>query len=344
MKKIKYLIVFVFTFILVIPNFKAYTCKYTGDINEHKEWYNLRSLFPKGYVTLDVNEDSVKVTGGDASNIITGYLEYTSEYDKWSKVENYNEITNSSIYKKSFNGKCQSKINICYVGSIASSAAYKVVIFDDTILNNWIIFDGDGGPAWSNGKNCVWYSYSEEGSDKPSQDVKYDCDNYNALKKDLEKKYETYNDCKKNGNSVCNTSYKEYLTSKEKIKNYCNDIFSTLSANNSCSKSCLTLSTTINDLEKIDTNGGECGLSGNLIKWIKNILKWIKYILPVLVIILGIIDFIRAIASGSDDEMKKAQGRFIKRLIAAALLFIIPALIEFILNIFNIESAFCGVI
>ena len=87
-----------------------------------------------------------------------------------------------------------------------------------------------------------------------------------------------------------------------------------------------------------------CGFSENLIGWINNILNIVKYILPVLVIILGIIDFIKAIASDKDDEMKKAQGRFAKRLIAAALAFIIPFIIVFVLEKFGFVAEGCGVI
>ena len=59
-----------------------------------------------------------------------------------------------------------------------------------------------------------------------------------------------------------------------------------------------------------------------------------------------ILDFIKAIASESDDEMKKVSARFAKRLIAAALIFIIPFILDFILRMFNIgldaENPFCS--
>jgi len=49
-------------------------------------------------------------------------------------------------------------------------------------------------------------------------------------------------------------------------------------------------------------------------------------------------DFIKAIAAQSEDEMKKAQSRFIRRLIVAALVFIVPFLIEYVLTAFKIVS------
>ena len=68
--------------------------------------------------------------------------------------------------------------------------------------------------------------------------------------------------------------------------------------------------------------------------------------LPVIVIVLGILDFIKAIGSDKEDEMKKAQGRFVKRLIAAVLIFIIPFIIEFVLDKmgFGEYISGCGII
>jgi len=87
---------------------------------------------------------------------------------------------------------------------------------------------------------------------------------------------------------------------------------------------------------------GQCGFSARLLVWVNNILRWVKYILPVLVIILSILNFIKAIGADKDDEMKKAQKKFIIRLIAAALVFLIPLIIEFILNKMGFGYDSCG--
>ena len=94
----------------------------------------------------------------------------------------------------------------------------------------------------------------------------------------------------------------------------------------------------------MNEGNSQCGFSGRLLNWIKNILNWVKFIAPVLVILIGIVDFIRAIASSKDDEMKKAQGRFIRRLIAAALVFIIPALLVFVFEKMGFTANGCGII
>ena len=92
----------------------------------------------------------------------------------------------------------------------------------------------------------------------------------------------------------------------------------------------------------ISGDSGECGFSARLLVWVSNILRWIKYILPVIVIVMGILDFIKAIAAGKDDELKKAQGSFTKRLIAAALVFLIPLIVEFVLDKMGFGYNDCG--
>ena len=96
------------------------------------------------------------------------------------------------------------------------------------------------------------------------------------------------------------------------------------------------------DLYDDGTDNSACGFSGRLITWVINILRWIKYILPVFVIILGILDFIKAIGSDKDDVMKQSQKKFIKRLVAAALVFLIPLIIEFILTKMGFDYNDCG--
>lgn len=77
-------------------------------------------------------------------------------------------------------------------------------------------------------------------------------------------------------------------------------------------------------------------------KLFKNILNLIKYFGPVLVIALTIFDLIKTSVSGEQDELKKISSKFIKRLIAAALLFFMPILIKLLFDLFRITIPDCG--
>lgn len=145
--------------------------------------------------------------------------------------------------------------------------------------------------------------------------------------------------------STNNVSYKnEYKKTLNELKTACNQAMTSASWNDACVVRCSSIYQETIEWNKIfnPTNStNNCGFSDKLLAWILNIIKWVKYILPVLVIILGIIDFIKAIGADKDDEMKKAQGRFVKRLIAAALVFLVPLIVEFVLKKFGFNST-CG--
>ena len=71
-------------------------------------------------------------------------------------------------------------------------------------------------------------------------------------------------------------------------------------------------------------------------RWINNILKFVRYVALALVIALGALDFMKAAGSGEPDAMKKAGQSFMKRMIAVVILFLLPVIVEFILNMINI--------
>ena len=65
---------------------------------------------------------------------------------------------------------------------------------------------------------------------------------------------------------------------------------------------------------------------------------------PTIAIVLGSLDMGKAIVTSDDENMKKAQNRFIKRILAAVLLFFIPLFTQILLGMFGITSdnATCG--
>ena len=75
--------------------------------------------------------------------------------------------------------------------------------------------------------------------------------------------------------------------------------------------------------------------SDNFISNLNSILFIIRIAIPILLIVLGILDFVKAIFAGKEDEMKKAQSNFIRRVIAAIVVFLIPTLVNFLLEIAN---------
>ena len=115
-----------------------------------------------------------------------------------------------------------------------------------------------------------------------------------------------------------------------------------------CTDECVRIAQNIAELEtdhglKNPYGEEKCNIGEQVVAMVYNVLKWAKYIAPILVIILTILDFIKALAAQSDDDMKKAQGKFIKRLIVAALLFLLPLIINFALKTFGFYSSSCDI-
>ena len=68
---------------------------------------------------------------------------------------------------------------------------------------------------------------------------------------------------------------------------------------------------------------------------LRTILGYIRVIGPILVVILSAIDFIKAIFGFDEKAMTNAYHKLIIRLIAAIALFLIPTLIDVLLNFIN---------
>lgn len=86
----------------------------------------------------------------------------------------------------------------------------------------------------------------------------------------------------------------------------------------------------------------------NVMVMINTGMNYIKIIVPILVIALGTFDFVRAVLSSSEDDMKKIQKTFVRRLIIAVIIFMSPYFVNLIIQITNSVAGFsnggtCGI-
>lgn len=247
-----------------------------------------------------------------------------------------------------------------YLGVFGSTL--DTLTIDDAYAKDFNLQDDD---TWSTnfltgrGVTCQIAEYSGEKLEK-SKRVSY-CDKFVQLYSNVANSYKKFEKCGKVEETTDNEQKTSVARCKSKaitdvnkhidtLRNTCDSILQnqSLSIEDGCVSSCLQANKTIQILKEnyigLENFENDCSISDKLVIWIANIVKWIKYIIPVAVMVLGILDFIKAISAGKDDEMKKAQGNFIKRLIAAALIFIIPLIIEFVLDKMGFTSNGCGII
>jgi phage-related holin len=62
-------------------------------------------------------------------------------------------------------------------------------------------------------------------------------------------------------------------------------------------------------------------------------------VVPILLVILGSIDYAKGIMSQKDDETKKGQQAFIKRIITGLIVFLIVAIVKLLVSIVGDSSA-----
>ena len=84
--------------------------------------------------------------------------------------------------------------------------------------------------------------------------------------------------------------------------------------------------------------GVEGGFPSKLAYIIHLIYVFIQVFVPILLIIWGMLDLGKAVMAQKEDEIKKGQNTFIKRLVAAAILFFVVTIVRFLVSIVGDDS------
>ena len=90
-------------------------------------------------------------------------------------------------------------------------------------------------------------------------------------------------------------------------------------------------------ITKVKAANCQSVLGESLVKEIKEIFHIIGYITLVIAIVMGMLDFFKTIVGGDRAELKAVGAKFVKRLLAVSLFFILPALVEWLLDISGIN-------
>ena len=64
----------------------------------------------------------------------------------------------------------------------------------------------------------------------------------------------------------------------------------------------------------------------------KMVIKVLQLVVPIGLIIMGTIDMAKAVIAGDEKKMEEAQKPFIKRIIAAVIVFLIPIIVNMVLS------------
>jgi hypothetical protein len=156
---------------------------------------------------------------------------------------------------------------------------------------------------------------------------------------ELEKKY---SECVENNESNCDDIKKQMLDKSNELDYVCLDITTSKDFSQVTKEKCKTYVEIRSRLEGrglITSFTHGCNMLSEAMRdFINWILSLIKIAAPIVVIVFSTLDFVKAAASSEADANKKAFDKFVKRLIMASVVFLIPAIVQFIFNYFEVYA------
>lgn len=97
---------------------------------------------------------------------------------------------------------------------------------------------------------------------------------------------------------------------------------------------CALLSTPIYaaDVQGCSIIGNNVQIDVKIANTVHIIILIIQIVVPILLVVFGMIDLAKAVIAGKEDEIKKAQMTFVKRLIAGALVFFVIVIVKMLVS------------
>ena len=233
--------------------------------------------------------------------------------DKVSEYKNYDNTFTGSCDKdnklvQQYGGFCR------YIDS--SSADYILVYYNDT-SSTVVLYKGTSNEYYTieSGSSVENHFNAIEGLNSCPNEIYY---------------IETTKRVIRNKHSVKTTSY-SISTEKPSEESIVNGTTTTTESSTTYK---LNQCTDDNVITKPDKTGCEL-IPTKIMDYINEAMSIIRIAVPALLVGLIIFDFASALFASSEEKMKKAQGKVIKRIIIAIIIFFVPALINLVLNIVN---------
>lgn len=89
----------------------------------------------------------------------------------------------------------------------------------------------------------------------------------------------------------------------------------------------------------LDVTCGDLVVPGVLVSVIYTIITVIKIAVPIMLVIWGMLDLGKAVIAQKEDDIKKGQQTFIKRLVAAAIVFFVVFVVQLLVNLVGNSGA-----
>lgn len=99
----------------------------------------------------------------------------------------------------------------------------------------------------------------------------------------------------------------------------------------------------VNFLVSCQTAGGSIEIPDSIANLLKTIIFIIQVVVPVLLVLWGMLDFAKGVIGQDEDKIKAGQKKFIQRLIAAAIVFLIVTVVQIVITTVGNISGDTGV-
>lgn len=76
-----------------------------------------------------------------------------------------------------------------------------------------------------------------------------------------------------------------------------------------------------------------CDKLGPIISVLKTVFVILQWVIPIILILFGAIDLGKAVIASKEDEMKKAQGTLIKRIVYALVIFFLFTIVNLVIGL-----------
>lgn len=168
-----------------------------------------------------------------------------------------------------------------------------------------------------------WSCYSHENNGSKKMTIKNKMGNFRALRY-IKTNFNCLTYAAKKGNKI-------YLNTSKKVLIEYADITGNLKTSTGGSANVEKQSRTYSS--GCEMFGGEDSATRKLIKWAISI---IRYAIPIIIVVFGITDYLGALFSGEEKNMKEAQKKVIMRVVIGIIALLVPALIKLLVNLSGI--------
>lgn len=280
---------------------------------------------PDGLPITDTSYETLRkynFINDDGSYDCPKFMEFDRATNSLIGYTNYFDTRDTSKYHYSLNLEESSCTGLCSGKNESGASSQKVCDYADATTKNGLFYSGEGN-------NCtIEYNNQEYNFENNTTCTMINASNacpdifFNESTKEIEIATYDYNKWFNNNNNYDSDIFNYVCGGNTQPKYFCEASGCEFEGN--ANINCI-------DIGKSMTTSSSICSDNNVLKalrFVGYLLFAAKIIIPIILIIMGSIDYGQAIISSDADSVKKATNTFMRRVIAAIIIFFIPTIVN----------------